>query len=308
MATPPVGLPDCRFYMTRHILLMDGPDMPGLIYHVTGVLFRHNLNIIRNDEYVSPDGQFFMRTEFEAGSSQNGLFQNGPADADSDVPNAEAILSELRAALPEGVNLRLNPKAKKNIVIFVTKEHHCLGELLIRYSFNELDADILAVVSNYNTLQPLVSKFGIPFHYISHENRSRDDHEAAVQRTLAIYQPDYLVLAKYMRVLTPDFVGQYNNRIVNIHHSFLPAFIGANPYRQAHERGVKIIGATAHFVNNHLDEGPIIAQNTQEVDHRHTAADMATMGRDVEKIVLSQALKLVFNDRVFIHQNRTIIL
>ncbi|CCG99236.1 formyltetrahydrofolate deformylase [Fibrella aestuarina BUZ 2] len=286
--------------MTKHILLMDGPDMPGLIYHVTGVLFRHNLNIIRNDEYVSPDGQFFMRTEFEVGSA--------PAGAEADDLNPQQILNELRETLPEGVKLRLNPKAKKNIVVFVTKEHHCLGELLIRYSFDELDADILAVVSNYNTLQPLVSRFGIPFHYVSHENRSREEHEAAILRTLAIYQPDYLVLAKYMRVLTPDFVGYYNNRIVNIHHSFLPAFIGASPYRQAYERGVKIIGATAHFVNNNLDEGPIIAQNVQEVDHRHTATDMATMGRDVEKIVLSQALKLVFNDRVFIHQNRTIIL
>ncbi|WP_083422042.1 formyltetrahydrofolate deformylase [Arsenicibacter rosenii] len=275
---------------TKHILLMDGPDNKGLIYHVTGVLFRHNLNIIRNDEYVSPDGQFFMRTEFE-----------GELDK-------EALMTELQNTLPQGINLRINPKKKKNIVVFVTKEHHCLGELLIRYTFNELDADILAVVSNYNYLQPLVSKFGIPFHYISHELKTRDEHEDAILRTLSIYQPEYLVLAKYMRVLTPAFVKHYPNRIVNIHHSFLPAFIGASPYRQAHDRGVKIIGATAHFVNNDLDEGPIIAQNVKEVDHRHTAIDMATEGKDVEKIVLSQALKLVFNDRVFIHRNRTIIL
>ena len=281
--------------MTKHILLMDGPDGPGLIHHVTGVLFRHGLNIIRNDEYVSPDGQFFMRTEFDSEASPN-------------VPDPQFLLDELRQTLPDDVNLRLNPKQKKNVVVFVTKEHHCLGELLIRYGFDELGADILAVVSNYATLQPLVSKFGIPFHHIAHDGKTRQEHEAAVLRTLAIYQPDYLVLAKYMRVLTPDFVAQYNNRIVNIHHSFLPAFVGASPYRQAYERGVKIIGATAHFVNNNLDEGPIIAQNTQEVDHRHTATDMATMGHDVEKIVLSQALKLVFNDRVFIHQNRTIIL
>ncbi|MBO0939005.1 formyltetrahydrofolate deformylase [Fibrella sp. HMF5335] len=286
--------------MTKHILLMDGPDGPGLIHYVTGVLFRHGLNIIRNDEYVSPDGQFFMRTEFEAGPRQ--------AEGTLGEPDPQQILEELRQTLPDGVSLRLNPKQKKNVVVFVTKEHHCLGELLIRYGFNELGADILAVVSNYATLQPLVSKFGIPFHHISHEGKTREEHEAAILRTLAIYQPDYLVLAKYMRVLTPDFVAHYDNRIVNIHHSFLPAFVGANPYRQAYERGVKIIGATAHFVNNNLDEGPIIAQETQEVDHRHTAADMATMGHDVEKIVLSQALKLVFNDRVFIHQNRTIIL
>lgn len=282
---------------TKHILLMDGPDSTGLIYHVTGVLYRHGLNIIHNDEYVSPAGKsmpghFFMRTEFE------GTF------------DTMALLNELNTTLPdaEGITFRLNPKRKKNIVVLVTKEHHCLGELLIRYVFDELDADILAVVSNYNVLQPLVSKFGIPFHHVSYEGRTREEHEEAIRRTLSIYEPDYLVLAKYMRVLIPAFVCHFPNRIINIHHLFLPAFVGANPYRQAYERGVKIIGATAHFVNNDLDEGPIIAQNVQEVDHRHTAADMATKGKDVEKIVLSQALKLVFSDRVFISGNRTIVL
>jgi formyltetrahydrofolate deformylase len=276
--------------ISKHILLMDGPDNKGLIYHVTSVLYQHDLNIIHNDEYVSPAGRFFMRTEFE------GIF------------DAEVLLADLKSQLPEGITLRLNPKKKKNIVVLVTKEHHCLGDLLIRYAFDELDADVLAVVSNYNVLQPLVSKFGIPFHYVSHENKTREEHEEAILRTLAIYEPEYLVLAKYMRVLTPGFVDHFPNRIVNIHHSFLPAFVGANPYRQAYERGVKIIGATAHFVNNDLDEGPIIAQNVKEVNHRHSAADMASEGKDVEKIVLSQALKLVFNDRVFISGNRAVVL
>lgn len=274
----------------KHILLMDGPDHKGLIYQVTHVLYNHNQNIIRQDEYVSPSGQFFMRTEFE-GEGEPGK-----------------IMDDLYQTLPIGLNLRLNPKKKKDVVVFVTKEHDCLGELLIRYAFDELDATIQAVVSNYNTLQPLVSKFGIPFHFISHEHKTREEHEEAILRTLEIYQPEYLVLAKYMRVLTSDFVKHYSNRIVNIHHSFLPAFIGANPYRQAYERGVKIIGATAHFVNDNLDEGPIIAQDIKEVDHRFTATDMATLGKDTEKSVLSKALKLVFNDRVFIHGNRTIIL
>nr|WP_083940568.1 formyltetrahydrofolate deformylase [Rudanella lutea] len=279
---------------SRHILLMDGPDQRGLIYHVTNILFRQGLNIIRNDEYVSPDGQFFMRTEFESSNVQDQL--DGPA-----------LLAQLSEGLDPAITLRLNPRKKKNVVLLVTKEHHCLGELLIRYAFDELDADILAVVSNYNHLQPLVSKFGIPFHYISHDHKTREEHEEAILRTLAIYEPEYLVLAKYMRVLTPEFVRHYPNRIINIHHSFLPAFVGASPYRQAYERGVKIIGATAHFVNNDLDEGPIITQDVKEVDHRHTATDMATMGRDVEKLVLSKALKLVFNDRVFIHNNRTVV-
>jgi len=274
----------------RHILLMHGPDHKGLIYKVTRILFEHNQNIIRNDEYVSPSKYFFMRTEFE-----------GETDASE-------LLSVLQKELPEAIDLRLNPKKKKEIVLLVTKEHHCLGELLIRYAFDELDATIQAVVSNYNTLQPLVSKFGIPFHFVSHENKSREEHEEAIVRTLDIYRPEYLVLAKYMRIITPEFVNRYPNRIINIHHSFLPAFIGANPYRQAYERGVKIIGATAHFVNNDLDEGPIIAQDVKAVDHRQTALDMSVLGKDTEKAVLSKALKLVFNDRVFIYNNRTIIL
>ena len=276
--------------MNQHILLMSGPDTKGLIYLITKGLYENNCNIIHQDEYVTPDGFFYMRTEFE------GL-----------VGQLE-LLNFLRKSLPENINLQLNPKKKKDIVLLCTKEHHCLAELLIRYAFDELDATIQAVVSNYNVLQPLVSKFGIPFHFITHEHKTREEHEEAILRTLEIYQPEYIVLAKFMRVLTPTFVENYNNRIVNIHHSFLPAFIGANPYRQAYERGVKIIGATAHFVNNDLDEGPIIAQNIKEVDHRYTASDMAREGKDVEKSVLWQALKLVFNDRVFIHGNRTVIL
>ena len=284
--------------MAKHILLMDGPDAKGLIFHVTSVLYRNECNIISQDEYVSPatdevESQFFMRTEFES----------------PDKLDPQKVLKDLQEtiATPE-INLRISPKKKKDVVILATKEHHCLSDLLIRYNFDELDANILAVVSNYNTLQPFVSKFGIPFHYITHEHKTREEHEEAILRTLEIYQPEYLVLAKYMRILSPQFVSHYPNKIVNIHHSFLPAFIGANPYRQAYERGVKIIGATAHFVNNNLDEGPIIAQNVKDVDHSYAATDMAREGKEVEKSVLTQALKLVFNDRVFIFGNRTVIL
>lgn len=284
--------------MAKHILLMDGPDAKGLIFHVTSVLYRNECNIISQDEYVSPatdevESQFFMRTEFES----------------PDKLDPQKVLKDLQEtiATPE-INLRISPKKKKDVVVLATKEHHCLSDLLIRYNFDELDANILAVVSNYNTLQPFVSKFGIPFHYITHEHKTREEHEEAILRTLEIYKPEYLVLAKYMRILSPEFVSHYPNKIVNIHHSFLPAFIGANPYRQAYERGVKIIGATAHFVNNNLDEGPIIAQNVKDVDHSYAATDMAREGKEVEKSVLTQALKLVFNDRVFIFGNRTVIL
>jgi formyltetrahydrofolate deformylase len=276
--------------MNQHVLLMKGPDSKGLIYLITKGLYENECNIIHQDEYVTPDGFFYMRTEFEG----------------SIMP--EQLLINLKKELPSGIELKLNPKKKKDIVVLCTKEHHCLGEMLIRYAFDELDANILAVVSNYNVLQPLVSKFGIPFHYVSHEHKTREEHEASIIKTLEIYNPEYVVLAKYMRVLTAGFVEHFPDRIINIHHSFLPAFIGASPYKQAYDRGVKIIGATAHFVNNDLDEGPIIAQNVKEVDHRYTASDMAREGKDVEKMVLSQAIKLVFNDRVFIHGNRTVIL
>ena len=201
--------------LTKHILLMDGPDQKGLIYHVTGILFRQGLNIIRNDEYVSPDGHFFMRTEFES---------------TSDPLDGPALLAQLTQNLSAAITLRLNPKKKKSVVLLVTKEHHCLGELLIRYAFDELDADILAVVSNYNQLQPFVSKFGIPFHYISHEEKTRQQHEESILRTLAIYDPEFLVLAKYMRVLTPDFVRHFPNRIINIHPALLPKYGGKGMY------------------------------------------------------------------------------
>ncbi len=273
-----------------HILLIDCPDQTGLIHQITGVLSRHTLNILKNDEFVDAETRyFFMRTEFE-GSIDTNLLRN-----------------ELLTILPNNVNICLNPRKRKDIVLLVTKEHHCLGDLLLRYAYDELHANILAVISNHNTLQPLVAKFGIPFHYISHEHCSREQHEATISKALAIYNPEYLVLAKYMRILSPEFTRQYPNRIINIHHSFLPAFIGANPYRQAFERGVKIIGATAHFVNADLDEGPIIDQNVIPVNHRYTADDMAKAGKDVEKIVLAKALKNVFQDRVFIYGNKTVI-
>lgn len=276
--------------MKQHSLMIDCPDRKGLVHQITGVLFDLELNVTQNDEFVSEDGRFFMRTEFEG------------------EVNEATLTAEMLKVLPEqDSRLRLNPKKNKNIVVLATKEHHCLADLLVRYSFDELNANILAVISNYNQLQSLVSRFGIPFHYISHEDQTREQHEEAIFRAIDIYQPDYLVLAKYMRVLTPAFVNRYQSRIINIHHSFLPAFVGANPYKQAYERGVKIIGATAHFVNNDLDEGPIIAQSIKNIDHRYSAKDMAVAGRDIEKIVLSQALQLVFQDRVFINGNRTII-
>ena len=272
-----------------HLLLIQCPDERGLIYKITGVLYAHGLNIVRNAEFVERDGNvFFMRTEL-AGEV------------------ADALVAELQAALPAAALIRLANNHPKNIVLLVTKEQHCLSELLVRHAFGELNARIQAVVSNHEVLGELTGKFGIPFHYLPHEGCSREAHEAEVLALLAGYAPDFVVLAKYMRILSAEFVRPYANRLINIHHSFLPAFVGASPYAQAYARGVKIIGATAHFVNEQLGQGPIIAQSVIPINHTQSAREMAQAGRDVEKIVLARALQLVLDEQVFVHRNKTII-
>ena len=276
-----------------HLLLITCPDEPGLIYTITGVLLGQGLNILRNDEFVEREaGVFFMRTEFAA-----------PAAGFA----AEALLAGLRAALPPTATVRLGGTARKRLVLLATKEYHCLGELLLRHAFGDLQAEVLAVVSNHEVLGPLTRQFGVPFHYLPHEGRPREAHEAEVLAAVGAYAPDFVVLAKYMRILSAEFVAHYPDRLINIHHSFLPAFVGASPYAQAYARGVKIIGATAHFVNNALDEGPIIAQSVIPIDHTQSARDLAQAGRDVEKNTLARALKLVLDEQVFVHRNKTII-
>lgn len=276
--------------MTSHVLLINCRDRPGLVHKITGVVFEHNLNIISNGEFVEKnDNHFFMRTEF-----------SGDFDP-------KALMDQLNTILPRDVVITLRSKTRQEVIVLATKEHHCLSDLLVRHEFNELDADIVAVVSNHQSLEPLVNKFDVPFYFVSHEGKSREEHENEILRLIRKHKPSFLVLAKYMRIFSPEFISRFVNRIINIHHSFLPAFTGANPYIQAYERGVKIIGATAHFVTNKLDEGPIIAQSVIPVAHTHSAKEMAQAGRDVEKTVLARSLKLVLEDRVFVHGNKTII-
>lgn len=278
--------------MKTHHILIDSRDEKGLVYKVSKILFEHDLNMISNSEYVDKENSKFFMRSVVSGSIDEVTLQN-----------------ELQQLLGTDANVRVTNPTKKNIILMATKESHCLGDILIRYEAGELNANILAVVSNYDDLRSLVEKFDIPYHTVSHEDLNRAEHEAEIVKVLDTYKDiDYIVLAKYMRILTPDFVERYENKILNIHHSFLPAFIGANPYKQAFERGVKIIGATAHYVNNNLDEGPIITQSTIDVDHSYSWKDMQRAGRDVEKIVLSQALKLVLEDRIFVYANKTVIL
>lgn len=277
--------------MEKKTLLTECPDEMGLIAKITNICHKHQLNIINNKEYVdNTHNQFFMRTELE------GYF------------NDTTFLADIDHALPKGSKRRLISSDRKKIIIMVTKEAHCLGDILVKAFDGSLDIDIAAVVGNYDTLQGLTEKFDIPFHHVCHEGLSREEHEQKLLEAVQQYQPNYVVLAKYMRILTPNFVAQFPNKIINIHHSFLPAFIGAKPYQQAFERGVKIIGATAHFVTNDLDEGPIITQNVIPVDHSFSAVEMAKSGRDVEKSVLSKALGLAVDDRIFVYGNRTVIL
>jgi formyltetrahydrofolate deformylase len=276
--------------MAPHVLRIDCPDQPGLVHKITGVLFNAGYNVLSNQEFVDPvAAHFFMRTAFD-----------GPAAPDR-------VVSYLEQILPSTAVVRLATSEKQPIVIMATTEAHCLGDLLIRHYSNELPGEIRAVIANHETLGPLVKHFGIPFHLVSHKDLERSEHEKRIAAAVDSYAPEYIVLAKYMRILTPSFVARYRDRVINIHHSFLPAFIGAKPYHQAYERGVKIIGATAHVITDDLDTGPIIAQSVIPVNHTYTAAAMAQAGRDVEKIVLARAVKLMLEERVFLHGNRTIV-
>ncbi|MBD0277419.1 MAG: formyltetrahydrofolate deformylase [Bacteroidota bacterium] len=276
--------------MHTHILMIHCRDESGLVYKITSVLYRHQLNIISNDEFVERDSNwFFMRTEV------------------SGEVNRAILLQDLYALLPDGVEVKLTDNRKKKIVVLATKEYHCLSDLLVRHHYHDLNATILAVISNYDHLKDLTQKLAVPYYFIDHSNKSREQHEEEILLLLQQFDLEFIVLAKYMRILSPQFVAHYSNKIINIHHSFLPAFIGAHPYQQAYNRGVKIIGATAHFVNENLDEGPIISQNVIHVDHSHNAKELAQTGRDIEKSVLARALKLVLNERVFVHHNKTII-
>lgn len=273
-----------------YVLLVKCSDCPGLINKITGALFEFNVNIISNDEYVAPVSKtFFNRAHFTGAFDKNQL------------------ISSLKDKLHNKAEIKLIENKDKEVVILVTKEHHCLADLLIRNQYNELGAKINAVIGNHETLRPLVEKFDIPYHYISTKNVDREKHESMVMKVVNNYNFDYLILAKYMRILTENFVDSYTNKIINIHHSFLPAFIGANPYRQAYNRGVKIIGATAHFVTKDLDEGPIIEQGVHRIDHQYSVKQMAKAGRDVERDVLSRALKKVFENRVMINGKKTIV-
>lgn len=277
--------------MNEHILRTECRDAPGLVAAVTGACQASGFNILSNREHVDRSrGHFFMRTVMA-----------GEGDR-------EALETTVRAQLPAGAEVSWVRSRPLRVVILVTREAHCLGDLLIRAFEGEMPIEIAGVVGNRDSLRPLVERFELPFVHVDHEGLAREEHERRLAEAVAALTPEFLVLAKYMRILSPSFVARYPRRMLNIHHSFLPAFVGARPYQQAFERGVKIVGATAHFVTDDLDEGPIVTQDVIPVGQDWTAHEMARGGRDVEKVVLSRALRLVAQGRVFISGRRTVIL
>lgn len=274
----------------NHVVRIKCSDRKGLIANISGVLFRNGHNILVMKEFVEAETEtFFARLEI------------------SGEPQAQKLHAELSEFLPQDAGISIIPKQKKNIVILVTREHHCLGDLLVRHYFDQLHANILAIIGNHDNLRTFSEKFDVPFHFVDHKDITAQEFENRILHILGKYNPEYLVLAKFMRILSPEFVSRFNERIINIHHSFLPAFVGANPYKKAYERGVKLIGATSHIVNNNLDEGPIITQQIIPVKHDDGVRDMVEAGQEIEKAVLADALKLVFEDRIFVSGNKTIV-
>jgi formyltetrahydrofolate deformylase len=263
----------------------------GLVAAISKVMADADLNIISMREYVNVEvNRFYLRLEITAGDL-----------------NAAAVEAQLLNVLPPNCSIFIHTSVKKKVAVLVTKEYHCLGDILLRNYFNTLGASVECVIGNHETLHSLTDKFDIPFHYVDHRDRTKAAFEAELSAVLNHYRFDYIILAKFMRILSPEFVAAYPHRIINIHQSFLPAFVGASPYRQAHERGVKLIGATAHFVTDVLDEGPIIAQQIIPVNHAHSVKDMVTLGKEIEESVLAKALQLVLQDRVIVDGNKTVV-
>jgi formyltetrahydrofolate deformylase len=280
----------------RGRLLINCSDQPGIVAAVSKFLFGYGANIIESSQYSTnpTDGTFFIRIEFECPHLKTKALEMETRFQSI----AEQFSMEWKFTYVYEV---------KKLAIFVSKELHCLRELLWEWQSGDLIANIAVVISNHETARETVESFNIPFHYIPASKENRAEAEATQLKLLRKYDVDVIVLARYMQILTPSFVAAHPNRIINIHHSFLPAFVGARPYQQAYERGVKLIGATSHYVTNDLDEGPIIEQDINRVDHRDNVEDLKKIGRSIERSVLARAVKWHLEDRIIVHHNKTIV-
>lgn len=277
------------------VLLLTCPDRKGVVATVSDFVFRHNGNILHADEHGDADsGTFLMRVEFDLTG-----FDLTPEEFTEQIsPIAEKFQMDWRLA-----QSNYRPK----MAIMVSKYDHCLVDLLYRHKSGELACDIPLIISNHPDNQPIANFYGIPFSLVPVSKTNRPEAEKAILDLLQQYAADLVVLARYMQVLSDDFLGAYPHRIINIHHSFLPAFVGARPYHQAFTRGVKLIGATSHYVTKVLDDGPIIEQDVVRISHRDSVEDLVQKGRDLEKVVLSRAVRWHIENRVLLYGNKTVV-
>ena len=279
--------------MQRYILTLRCPDQPGIVHALAAGVAEAKGNILESAQFSDPGtGIFTIRVSLET--------------PDADTESLRDELS-LRLARFDPVLTVRPEEQRRRVLLMVSKFDHCLVDLLYRWGLGELPVDIPLIVSNHPDLAPVAKRYGIPFVHVPVTRDTKPEAEAELLRLVAEHQVDFVVLARYMQVLSDDLCGKLSGRIINIHHSFLPGFKGAKPYHQAHERGVKLIGATAHLVTADLDEGPIIEQDVVRVGHRHTAPELVAIGRDVERIVLARAVRLHAEDRVVLTGSRTVV-
>ncbi|GIO14235.1 formyltetrahydrofolate deformylase [Cohnella xylanilytica] len=279
----------------RARMLILCPDRAGIVATVSQFLYEQGANIVQSDQYtMDPEGgMFFMRIEF-------------------DLNNLESALPSLQedfARVADRFSMKWSvyrAGRRKRIAVLVSKEDHCLLELLWQWQSGDLDAEISMVISNHEDMRQLVESYGIPYHYIPVTPDTKAEAERQ-QLELTEGKVDLVILARYMQIVTPKFIERFPNRIINIHHSFLPAFVGGKPYHQAYSRGVKLIGATAHYVTEELDAGPIIEQDVQRVSHRENVNELKRMGRHIERTVLARAVKWHVEDRIVVYQNKTVV-
>ena len=279
--------------MNHYVLTLRCKDARGIIHAVSGALLAIDGNVLEQAQYTNEStGMFAMRTRFEAGST-----------------NAEKIrevLVEATASFDPVITVR-DERQRHRVMIMVSQYDHCLVDLLYRQAHGEIPMDVPVIVSNHRVCEPIAEQYGIPFVYIPVDKGAKEDAEALLRQVMRDFDVDAVVLARYMQILSDGLCEELRGRAINIHHSFLPGFKGARPYQQAHDRGVKLIGATAHFVTAELDEGPIIEQAVERVEHHHTAEDLEQIGRDVERLVLARAVKLFAEDRVLLDGRRTVV-
>jgi formyltetrahydrofolate deformylase len=281
--------------MNSAVLLLNCDDQPGIVYHVSRFIYEQGGNIIDAQQHTEElDHRFFMRVHFD---------RSGMGITKQEI---EAGMRHLAERFEMQVELSFG-EDRKRLAILVSKYDHCLYDLLLRQQYGELTADIACVVSNHPDLEHVAAKFRVPYVCVPIVPDKRLEAEERQLELLRQHYVDFVVLARYMQVLSPVLVDAYRHRIINVHHGFLPAFKGAKPYHQAYERGVKLIGATSHYVTEELDMGPIIAQETVPVRHTHSVAQLIAMGRDMEKSVLATAVKAQAEDRIMVYRQRTIV-